>query len=167
MRDTTVFRLPIIVAAFLALLAAAAPAAAAETIQCPMLSGATQVEACPTDEQLRYRFIGFCSDNRRLYDGEVEGCSHFETFRRLKNVALWEAGPEGAFQGYLSCELPRERIAAAVPRAVTVSRLRNVTRVSCSYGEGLSLTLRTKAICTVQGDGLCAADAAACRVGCN
>jgi hypothetical protein len=150
------------------LLVPAAPAAAAgQTLECPALAAATQLEACPTEEQLRHSYIGHCSDNQRLYDRDVVACERYEAFRRLKNVALWEAGADGAFQGYLSCELPRERILAAAPLAVGVSRERTVTRVRCSYSEGVTMTLRTKARCTVQGEGRCAGNPAACRVACD
>jgi hypothetical protein len=43
---------------------------------------------------------------------------------------------------------------------MAVSRIGSVTRVACGYGEGLSLSLRTKARCKVEDEARCAADAA-------
>lgn len=140
---------------------------------CPALASAAQVDACPTDEQLQAGYTGYCSDNRRLYAGDHDTCSRFETYRQLKNVALWEAGADGAWQGYLSCELPRERLLAARVASMKVSRQGSVTRVACDYradGAGalpLTLAHRTKARCTLLPDPACATDAAACRVRCD
>lgn len=146
------------------------PAQAAEPLACPTLASAVQIDACPSDEQLRGGFVGYCSDNRRLYAADHDTCSRFENYRKLKNVALWEAGPDGAWQGYLSCDAPRERLQSARLQSVTVSRQGTVTRVACQYGEadeGLTLAHRTKARCTVLAEPACTADPSACRVRCE
>ncbi|MBN8506039.1 MAG: hypothetical protein J0L58_16350 [Burkholderiales bacterium] len=140
---------------------------------CPPLASAVQIDACPTAEQLQTGYTGYCSDNRRLYAGDHDTCSRFENYRQLKNVALWEAGADGAWQGYLSCELPRERLEAARVASMKVSRQGSVTRVACDYradGAGalpLTLAHRTKARCALLPDPACAADPAACRVRCE
>jgi hypothetical protein len=35
------------------------------TLACPDLAAATQVNACPTEEELKHTYTGFCSDNAR------------------------------------------------------------------------------------------------------
>jgi hypothetical protein len=75
--------------AFLLLLAAALPHANAATLACPDLAQAVQVGACPTDEQLKHTFLGFCSDDAKAYRGETDVCTDFERYRQMKNVALW------------------------------------------------------------------------------
>lgn len=161
---------PRALAAALLLMLAPAGAALAQTLSCPPLASAVQAGACPSDEDLRTGYTGYCSDNRRLYAADADTCTNLENYRRLKNVALWEAGPDGAWQGYLSCELPRERLHAAPAKRISVSRQGTVTRVACHYGDdGNSLLLahRTKARCTVLAEPACAADPGACRVQCQ
>ncbi|MBH9551423.1 hypothetical protein [Inhella gelatinilytica] len=150
------------------------PIHAAEPLSCPALASAVQIDACPSDEQLRGGFVGYCSDNRRLYAADHDTCSRFENYRKLKNVALWEAGADGAWQGYLSCDVPRERLQAARVQSVTVSRQGTVTRVACQYGiaggdenDTLTLAHRTKARCAVVDPPACTADPGACRVRCE
>ena len=147
-------------------LAVATGGAVAGTLTCPLPAAAVQVAPCPSDDELRHTYTGYCSDNARLYGREAEICSRFENYRALKNTALWEAG-DGAFQGYLSCELPRATIAALQPLRVAVGRQGSVTRVACSYAQGVTFTLRTKARCEVLGTGQCEGDPAACRVRCD
>ncbi len=146
------------------------PAQSAEPLSCPTLASAVQLEACPTEEQLRVGFTGYCSDNRRLYAADHDTCSRFESYRKLKNVALWETGADGAWQGYLSCELSREHVQSARVQSVKVNRQGTVTRVACQYGEGSegpTLVHRTKARCEVLTEPACAADPSACRVRCE
>jgi hypothetical protein len=69
----------------------ATTAAKGETLFCPDLAAAVQVGACPSEEELRYTFTGYCSDNARLYDPDTVTCSDYKHYRRLKNVALWES----------------------------------------------------------------------------
>lgn len=49
------------------LLSSTLPNANANTVACPDLKTAMQVGACPTEEQLKHTFIGFCSDDPRAY----------------------------------------------------------------------------------------------------
>lgn len=138
----------------------------AELIPCPDLATARQVGACPAEEELRYTFTGFCSDNARLYNwNEEQVCSDYTLYRRLKNVALWEA--EGGFQGYLSCELAPERIRTAQPSRLSVTKVGKMTRIACEYAPGVVFAHRTKAACRIEGSGECGQDAAACRVRCD
>ena len=65
--------------------------AAAATLACPDLRASKQVVACPTESELRYTFVGFCSDSARLYDGKAEACVDFAAYRQAKNIALWES----------------------------------------------------------------------------
>ena len=137
----------------LAALIAAAPAFA-ETLACPDLRAARQVESCPTDEQLRYTYIGFCSDNARMYDGKADACVDFAAYRKVKNIALWES-VDGAFDAYPSCELAPDAIRAAKPARIAVERKGAITQLVCDYGEGFRFTHRTRASCRVEGDGRC------------
>lgn len=128
--------------------------AAAETLACPDLRTARQLEPCPTEEQLRYTFIGFCSDNARMYDGKADACTDFETYRKAKNIALWESA-DGAFDAYPSCELAPDAIRAAKPSRISMQRKGAIVQVACDYGEGIRFTHRTRAACRVEGDGRC------------
>ncbi len=54
-----------------ALLVAALPVAAT-TVACPDLAAAAQVASCPAEEELRYTFTGYCSDDGKAYKGSKE-----------------------------------------------------------------------------------------------
>lgn len=139
--------------------------AAAETVACPDLSTAVQVGACPSEDELQFTFTGYCSDNARIYNWHEETvCTQYELYRKLKNVVLWEA-KNGDFQGYLSCDLPADRIKAAKPTGIEVSKLGRMTRVACGYGDGITFAHRTKAQCKVEGAANCAGGI--CQATCN
>lgn len=140
--------------------------ARAETIVCPDPAKAVQVAICPSEEELKYTFTGFCSDDRRLYARDTDTCSSYENYRKEKNVALWESA-DGAFQAYLSCDLPAGALKSLKPVGISVGKQGKLTRVACSYGEKVTFTYRTKAECKVSGEGKCAADPAACKADCN
>ncbi len=131
-----------------------AVALAAETLSCPDLGGARQVAACPTEAELRYTFVGYCSDNARMYDRGAEACDDFAKYRKLKNVALWESA-DGTFAGYASCDLAPEAIRAARAAGIAVERKGTLTRLVCDYAGGIRFVHRTRATCTVQGSGAC------------
>jgi hypothetical protein len=78
--------LPALFLAALSLSAGAAPYA------CPDLSAAKQVNACPTEEELKHTYTGFCSDNAKAYAKETDTCPRYEDYRAMKNTALWESG---------------------------------------------------------------------------
>ena len=125
-------------------LAAAVPAAA-ETVACPPLDTARQVGTCPTPEELKIGFSGYCSDNQRMYDKE-DTCVTFERYQALKDVSLWET-PDGTFQGYLPC-------AGAVPKGLmpekaAVSTQGSITKLTCVYPGDFSLSRRGKGACKI------------------
>lgn len=138
----------------------------ADTLACPDLSKAVQVATCPSEDELKYTFTGYCSDDARMYGKDADTCSSYENYRRLKNIALWESA-DGAFQAYLSCDMPAGTLKKLKPTAIAVTKKGKLTQLACSYTEGIAFTHRTKAQCKVQGDGNCAADPAACRASCD
>ena len=142
-------------------------AAFAETIACPDLGSAVQVGACPSEEELRYTYMGYCGDNARMYGGDQDDvCSNFDNYRKLKNVVLWESA-DGNFSGYVSCDLPPAQLKATQPATLSVARQGSITRLVCGYGPGIVFSHRTKQACRPLGDGSCAADPAGCRASCQ
>jgi hypothetical protein len=152
---------------FARLIGAGLPAgsAVAEALAYPDLSGARQVAACPTEAELRYTFVGYCSDSARMYDGKADACADFATYRKLKNIALWESA-DGAFDAYPSCELAPEAIRAAKPVRIAVERKGAIAQVACDYGDGIRFTHRTRAACRVEGAGRCDTPES-CRASCG
>lgn len=148
---------------WLALAFLAATAHAAESVSCPDLAAAVQVATCPSEAELRYTFIGYCADNARMYDKDP-ACADEQAYRRKKNVALWESR-DGAFQGYVSCELPPASVRAASAARIAVTRVGSLTRIACTYRDGIVFTQRTRAACRVAGDGNCATGE--CRASCD
>jgi hypothetical protein len=141
-------------------------AAIAETVTCPDLGSAVQVGACPSEEELRYTYTGYCSDNARMYDSKDDVCARFDNYRKMKNVALWESG-DGAFSGYVSCDLPVARLKAAKAATIVVARQGSITRLACAYGEGVIFSHRTTKACALEGDGNCAGGSPGCRASCQ
>jgi len=130
------------------LLAALSGTAAAATLVCPDLSAAAQVNACPPDEELKFTYSGFCSDNAKAYANQTDSCIRYEDYRAMKNVALWESA-DGAFDGYISCDLPPAQVKALKPAGMTLEKQGTLTKLVCTYDKGIRLTHRTKANCTV------------------
>lgn len=129
------------------LLCWAGAAGAAETLNCPTLADAVQVGVCPDEEELRYTFKGYCSDNARMYDGgDRQVCTDYALYRNLKNVSLWETR-DGRFAGYLSCDPRPAAPADAAARKLTIGKQGSVTRVACHYDAAAVLSHRTKAHC--------------------
>ena len=141
-------------------------AASAETVACPDLAQAVQVGACPSEEELRYTYTGYCSDNARMYDTKDDVCSSFQNYRKLKNVVLWESA-DGAFSGYLSCDLPVARVRSAAAATIAVARQGSITRVVCAFGEGITFSHRTKLACRAEAGGNCAGTPGGCRASCQ
>lgn len=150
----------------LALALGAALPARAETFACPDTAAAVQVATCPSEEELKYTYTGFCADNARMYGKDKETCATYESYRKAKNIALWES-KDGIFQAYISCDLPAGTLNKLKPASISVTRQGKLTRLACSYPEGVTFTYRTKTECKVRGDGNCATDPAACRADCN
>lgn len=151
------------VALFIALNAGVARA---DTVVCPSdMTGVIQLGACPSEEDLRLTFRGYCSDNQRMYDQGRQLCLDYETYRSAKNVSLWETA-DGKFDGYLSCDQSAQQRAEMRPNSIKVNIQGSVTRVVCSYREDAVLTHRTKAKCVVD-QGTCATDPNACKAICE
>lgn len=148
------------------LLAALALPATAATVACPDLAAAAQVAACPSDEELRYTFTGYCSDNNRSYKGDTDVCTDFLAYRKLKNVALWESA-DGNFNAYVSCDRAPAEVRSAKPVTIRVGRQGSITQLVCGYGDGLSFTWRTRAACRVDGATQCRDNPAACKADCQ
>jgi hypothetical protein len=153
-------KLPVLLLA----LAAALPVMAA-TVSCPDLATAVQVAACPAEEELKYTFIGYCSDDGKAYRGDTDVCTDYQRYRTLKNVALWESA-DGVFNAYVSCDRSPASVKSAKVSAVRVGKQGKMTHLVCGYGEGLSFTWRTRAECKLEA-GDCAANPAACKANCD
>lgn len=126
-----------------------ATAAHAEALACPTLSTATQVQPCPTEDELKYTYTGYCSDNARLYGRDVLTCASFENYKEVKNVAPWEA-EGGKFDGYLSCNVDAASIKASKAQKLSIERVKTLTRVICDYENDHRLVHRTKSECVVE-----------------
>lgn len=137
----------------------------AETMSCPDLGTAVQVNACPTDEELQYTFKGYCGDNTRMYDKGEQVCTDFALYRLLKNVSLWET-KDGRFDGYVSCETGIVPLAQGRAVKLVVSKQGSVTRVACSYDVGVTFTHRTKAKCTATVED-CSGAQGTCKAECE
>lgn len=137
----------------------------ADTLVCPDPAAAMQIATCPSEEELKYTYTGYCGNDARMY-AKDENCADYQSYRRLKNVALWES-KDGAFQAYISCDLPAGVLKNLKPASIAVSKQGKLTRLACSYPEGVTFTYRTKAECKVQGDGNCAASPDACKANCD
>lgn len=143
---------------------AAALPVGAKDVACPDLASAVQVATCPAEEELRYTYTGYCSDNARMYSKD-ETCDSYETYRKLKNIALWESA-DGEFQAYVSCDLSPAATKAATAQKISVGKAGKLTRLACHYGEGVVFTYRTRAQCTVSGDSMCTS-ATPCEARCD
>jgi hypothetical protein len=151
---------------FLCALPFALPAMA-ETVTCPDLATAVQVGTCPSEEELQFTFGGYCSDNARMYNWQEEQvCTDYRLYRRLKNVALWEA-QGGKFQGYVSCDLSADKIKSARLSSIAATRKGKLARVACTYSDDIVFTYRTKGQCRVEGSGDCAGNPDACKATCD
>lgn len=138
-----------------------APAlAASQTLVCPSLAQVRQVNACPTDEQLRAGFLGYCSDDSKAYQGQTELCTDFERFRHWKNTALWESA-DGAFGGYRHCEAPA---ASATLGRMWLVQKGPIRVLQCEYSDGTVLSHRTRKTCTLPPT--CASDPSQCQASC-
>ena len=131
-------------------LLAVATLSTAATLSCPDVSTAVQVGTCPSDEELKYTFTGYCSDDAKAYQGETDVCTDFQRYRQLKNVALWESA-DGVFDAYVSCELPKDTLKHTRLASAKATRQGKLTLLTCSYGQGVNFIYRTRAQCTLDG----------------
>lgn len=152
--------------ALLLLLASALTNAGATTLSCPDLKTAVQVGVCPTEEQLKYTFVGFCSDDAKAYRGETDVCTDFQQYRLLKNTVLWESA-DGVFDAYVSCDLPKDTLQRATVSGVRIGKQGKVTQLVCSYPNGVNFIHRTRAQCQIEGAPDCSANPATCKANCN
>lgn len=152
--------------ACLLVLASAVADGAAETLSCPNLATAVQVGSCPSEDELRYTFNGYCSDNRRMYAQDTGVCTDYQAYRKLKNVAQWESA-DGAFSAYVACDLAAETIKAMTVSRIAAGKEGKISLLTCSYGEGISFSHRSRRQCSVAGKGDCAGDPAACQANCD
>lgn len=154
------------IVAFVLLFIAGMPVALADAVVCPDLSAALQVAACPSEDDLKFTFNGFCSDNNRMYAKDTDVCTDYQRYRQLKNVALWESA-DGAFQAYVSCDLPVAAVRAMKAARIAASRKGSITRLVCDYPDGVVFTNRTKAECRVDEKTPCSGEPSACRAVCE
>jgi hypothetical protein len=150
---------------FLVLLPALALPAMAATVTCPDLSLAMQVASCPAEEELKYTYTGYCSDDGKAYRGETDVCKDYQLYRKLKNVAMWESG-DGVFSAYVSCDLPPATVKGAKVSGIKLVRQGKINQLVCSYTEGLRFSYRTREECKIEATD-CAANPAACKAACN
>ena len=148
------------------LLAALSFGATAGTMTCPDLAGAVQVNACPTEEELKHTYTAFCSDNAKVYAKETDSCLRYSDYRQMKNLALWES-KDGVFDGYVSCDLPPAKVKALKATGMKIATQGKLTKLVCSYPNGINFTYRTKGACAIADDKTCAANAAACQATCD
>lgn len=152
--------------AFFVLLTSALSSTFASTLTCPELTTAVQVGVCPTEEQLKYTFVGFCSDDAKAYKGETDVCTDFQQYRKLKNTVLWESA-DGVFDAYVSCDLPKDVLQRSAVSGVKLAKQGRVTQLVCSYPNGVNFIHRTRAQCQIEGVPDCSANPAACKASCN
>jgi hypothetical protein len=149
-----------------ALLASLGGAATAGTLSCPDLAKAVQVNACPTDDELRTTYSGFCSDSAKAYANQTDSCIRYEDYREMKNVAMWES-KDGVFSSYVSCNLPLDKVKASKAMAMSVLRQGKLTKLVCSYPNGINFTYRTKSDCSISNANTCVDNPATCQATCD
>lgn len=154
------------IAALGVLFALTQPNANAATIACPELKAAVQVGTCPTEEQLKYAFVGYCSDDSKAYKGETDVCTDFAQFRQLKNTVLWESA-DGNFDAYVSCNVPPDALRHARATGMKLGSKGKITQLICSYSNGVNMIHRTRAQCQLDASPACAADPASCQASCQ
>lgn len=140
--------------------------AAAVQLACPELAAAVQVNACPSEEELKFTYNGYCSDNAKAYANQTDSCVRFEDYRLMKNTARWES-KDGQFDGYVSCDLPADKFKALKATSMKVVAQGKLTKLVCTYPSGINFTYRTKGACKLRDDKACAADAANCKASCD
>ena len=141
-------------------------AASAAPLACPDLSAAIQVNACPTEEELKFTYTGFCSDTAKAYANQTDSCLRYEDYREMKNVAMWES-KDGVFSGYVSCGLPVGKVKALKTSGMEVATQGKLNKLVCAYPENINLTYRTKGACAVDNAKTCASDPASCKASCD
>ncbi|MBS1140086.1 MAG: hypothetical protein H6R13_1539 [Proteobacteria bacterium] len=139
--------------------------AGAAQFSCPDLASAVQVNACPSEDELKHTYTGYCSDNAKAYANQTDSCIRYEDYRAMKNTARWES-KDGEFDGYVSCDLPASQFKALKATSMKVVQQGKLTKLVCVYPKGINFTYRTKQTCTVD-EKACVANAANCKATCN
>lgn len=147
-------------------LAALSLSASAATLLCPDLSRAVQVNGCPTEEELKYTYTGFCSDASKAYANQTDSCIRYEDYRAMKNVAMWES-QDGVFAGYVSCAVPAAQIRTLKATGMSVATQGKLKKLVCSYPNEINFTYRTKGACVVDNEKACASNPATCQATCD
>ena len=140
--------------------------AVAANFSCPDMAGVVQVNACPTEEELKFTYNGYCSDNAKAYANQTDSCIRYEDYRQMKNTARWES-KDGEFDGYVSCDLPASEFKALKATSLKVVQQGKLTKLVCTYPKGINFTYRTKSACKLLDEKACAADAANCKAACD
>lgn len=125
--------------------------AAAAQFSCPDLAGAVQVNACPSEDELKFTYNGYCSDNAKAYANQTDSCIRYEDYRAMKNTSRWES-KDGEFDGYVSCDLPVSQFKSLKATGMKVVQQGKLTKLVCAYPQGVNFTYRTKQTCVVQND---------------
>ena len=140
--------------------------ASATALVCPDLAQAVQVNACPSEEELKHTYNGFCSDTAKAYANQTDSCIRYEDYRVMKNVAMWES-KDGVFAGYVSCALPVGQVKALQLNGMKVEQQGKLTKLVCSYATDVNFTYRTKGACVVSNAPACASNPASCQATCD
>lgn len=140
--------------------------ATAATFSCPDLASVVQVNACPTEDELKHTYNGFCSDSAKAYANQTDSCIRYEDYRQMKNLARWES-KDGEFDAYISCDLPAGKFKALKPMSMKLVTQGKLSKLVCSYSDGINFTYRTKAACAIENEKACASNAANCKATCN
>lgn len=140
--------------------------ASAVTLVCPDLSQASQVNACPAEDELKHTYSGFCSDTAKAYANQTDSCIRYEDYRAMKNVAMWES-TGGVFDSYISCDLPPAEVKALKATGMQVVVKGKLKKLVCSYPQDINFTYRTKGACAVDNAKACASDPARCQATCD
>ena len=135
-------------------------------LACPELATATQVNACPTEDELKFTYNGYCSDNAKAYANQTDSCVRYEDYRQMKNTARWES-KDGEFDGYVSCDLPADKFKALKAISMKVVPQGKLTKLVCTYPNSINFTYRTKGACKLVDEKACATDAANCKAACD
>lgn len=148
------------------LLVSARPDALAADLVCPDLKTAVQVGVCPTEDQLKYTFTGYCSDDAKAYKGETDVCTDFQRYRQMKNIVLWESA-DGVFDAYVSCDLSKDVLHRTKVSGLRLGKQGKLTQIVCSYGDGVNFTYRTRAQCKLDAGVNCSAAPESCKASCD
>ena len=151
----------------------AGDALGAGPFQCPDLSSAKRVGACPSNEELRHTFKRVCTDLEREEQGtSALYCGTFEEFVAEKYKVMSEiVTPAGTFDGYLSCS----SAPSGGAESVQVECGTKGCVVHCGYAGDRFLTLHTGKSCHIDGrapamgidEAKCGPDGSGCAVRCE